>query len=80
MVSSFQRRVGWGSWNLELDQMIRVWTIHILEGEEVFVERILVNFGGSTIDNLDWLAVVCFPGDRFQDSLTKEYLTAEHYY
>jgi len=65
---------------VELDQMIRFWTIHILEGEEVFIECILINFRGSTIDNLDWLAVVCFPGDRFQDSLTKEYLTAEHYY
>ena len=48
---------------VELDKMIRVWTIHVLEGKEVFIKRILINFRGSTIDNLDWLAVMCFPGD-----------------
>jgi len=50
---------------VELDQMIRLWTIHVLKRKEVFIERILINSGGSTIDNLDWLAVMRFARYRF---------------
>jgi hypothetical protein len=48
---------------VKFDKMIRFWTIHILKGKEVFIECILINFGGSAIDNLNWLTMVRFPWD-----------------
>jgi len=50
---------------IKFDKMVRFGTIHVLEGEEVFIECILINLGGSTIDNLDWLAVMRFARYRF---------------